>query len=270
MFMDFIILPVFIILGFIIGSFLNVVVLRYNTQKSLGGRSACMSCQNKLQWYELVPVFSFFALRGRCRTCQTKISMQYPLVEIVSGAIFGFIFWKFKEVFYVDPLIFAFTYSYYVTIFSILLVITVYDIKHKIIPDVLAFIFGVFAFVGMFFFDSSSFNPLNSFYPHIPSLADFLAGFVISLPFAFFWWVSRGEWMGLGDAKLALGLGFLLGFAGTLSATVIAFWSGALIGVLLVLIRKVSGMKSEIPFAPFLVFGAFLVFVFGLNLFAIL
>ena len=171
-----------------------------------------MSCQNKLQWYELVPVFSFIALQGRCRSCKTKISMQYILVEMISGLIFGLLFWKFKEIFYVDYLVFAFTYSYYIAIFSILLVITVYDIRHKIIPDVLVFIFGVFAFVGMFFFDASATTAVTFFSPHIPALSDFLAGIIISLPFACFWFFSNGTWMGLGDAKLALGLGFLLGF----------------------------------------------------------
>src|SRR3989344_1035853 len=88
------------IFGLIIGSFLNVVIYRINTRKSLHGRSACMSCQNQLLWYELIPVFSFLGLKGRCRNCKTKISIQYPLVELMTGLIFTFLFFKFQHIFY--------------------------------------------------------------------------------------------------------------------------------------------------------------------------
>lgn len=258
---------VFTLFGLIIGSFLNVVIFRYNTQRSLGGRSSCMACQNRLRWYDLVPVFSFFILQGRCRSCKTKISTQYPLVELTAGLIFGLIFWKFRDLFFIDSLIFAFTYAYYTVIFSLLLVITVYDIKHKIIPDTLSFIFGVFAFVGMFFFQSGDMIFPAYFDPHIPTLYQFFTSFAIALPFALFWFFSKGTWMGLGDAKLAIGLGFLLGLGKLLSAAVIAFWSGAIIGVFLILVKKIGGMKSEIPFAPFLVLGTFIAFVFELYIF---
>src|SRR3990167_9306340 len=96
---------IFFIFGTIIGSFLNVVIFRMNTQKyffgSFGGRSACMSCQNKLKWYELIPLFSFFTLKGRCRTCRTKISVQYPLVEFISGLVFAALFFKFQDLLFI-------------------------------------------------------------------------------------------------------------------------------------------------------------------------
>lgn len=260
-------LIIFSVLGLIIGSFLNVVILRFNTNKSLGGRSGCMACQKELNWYELVPVFSFFALQGRCSGCKTKISIQYPLVELSTGIIFGLLFYKFGSLFYIDTLLFAFTYAYYTIVFSLLLVITVYDIKHKIIPDLLAFIFGVFAFLGIFFFDNTI--TAGAFYPHIPTIAQFFGSFVVAVPFALLWLVSGGRWMGLGDAKLAVGLGFLLGCAKVLSGTVLAFWIGAVVGVVLIATKKLHGIKSEIPFAPFLALGALIVFIFDLNLFAV-
>ena len=269
--MTFSIIIIFFILGLIIGSFLNVVILRYNTDRSLGGRSSCMSCQNNLSWYELIPIFSFFALKGRCKTCKTKISIQYPLVELISGVIFASLFWKFSSLFYLDTLIFAFTYAYYVIIFSILLIICVYDIKHKIIPDTLVFIFIAFSFVGMFFFNLRDYG-LN-FFPHIPSFFEFLGTFIVALFFASIWLISHGKWIGLGDAKLALGLGFFLGMIKVLSATVLSFWIGAIVGIILIILNKINGlsnkinMKSEIPFAPFLVLGAFLVFLFNFNFF---
>lgn len=251
---------IFFTLGLIIGSFLNVVICRYNTNKSLGGRSICMSCQNKLCWYELIPLFSFFALKGRCFSCKSKIGAQYPTVEFITGLIFGLLFLKFQDVLYLNILAFAITYVYYAVVFSILIVVAVYDLKHKIIPDMLAFILGVLAFVGLFFFSSSV------FYPHVPGLWEFLSGPIIALPFALLWLLSSGSAMGLGDAKLALGLGWLLGISRILSAVLVSVWSGAIIGILLVLFSKKYGMKSEIPFAPFLFFGVLIAFLFELHL----
>lgn len=264
--MALLLLATFFVLGLIIGSFLNVVILRMNTSKSLGGRSACMSCQNKLHWYELIPLFSFLTLRGRCRTCRTKISIQYPLVEFLAGLVFAMLFYKLKDLFFLSAPIFAVTYIYYAVMFSILIVISVYDLRHKIIPDILSLIFGALAFVGLFFFSDFAFHP------HVPSMLQFLSGVFVASPFAFFWAISGGRWMGFGDAKLALGLGWLLGISMAFSGLVVAFWSGAIIGIALIIFNKNSkagkwGMKSEIPFAPFLVVGAFLAFIFELNLF---
>ena len=262
----------FFILGLIIGSFLNVVIFRLNTARSLGGRSGCMSCQNKLEWYELIPVFSFIGLKGRCRNCKTKISIQYPLVELVTGFVFAGLFLKLADLFLANSSSFIFSFIYYAVMFSLLLVIAVYDLRHKIIPDMLVLLFGVLAFLGLFFFkinDLSAF-PILAF--HVPSMMEFLSGIFIAFPFAFFWLISSGRWMGFGDAKLSLGIGWMLGLAQALSGLVIAFWSGALIGIILMIVFRHSkmgkmGMKSEIPFAPFLVLGAFIAFLFGLNLF---
>ena len=252
---------IFFVLGLIIGSFLNVVILRFNTERSFGGRSACMVCLNKLSWYELIPVFSFLGLRGRCRNCKTKISIQYPLVELVAGLIFTALFLKFQDVFFANTIIFSFTYAYYATAFVLLLIVAVYDLKHKIIPDTLALLFGILTFLGLFLFGS------YGFYPHLPSIWEFLSGLLIAAPLALFWLVSRGTWMGLGDAKLAIGLGWLLGLSRALSGVVVAFWVGAIIGLSLVIFSRKHGMKSEIPFAPYLVLGTLIAFLFELHLF---
>jgi leader peptidase (prepilin peptidase)/N-methyltransferase len=255
---------IFFVFGSIIGSFLNVVILRYNTHRNFGGRSACMTCKSELKPYDLIPVVSFCALKGRCRNCKTKISFQYPLVETVCGLIFSLLFLKFSFLFYTSTLAFSFTYAFYATIFSLLLVIAVYDIKHKIIPDMLAVFFGVLAFLSLFLFDSYGLNL------HIPSTLDLLSGVVMAAPFALLWLVSKGTWMGLGDAKLAIGLGFLLGMSKVLTGLVLSFWTGAIVGIILMIFSKKYGIKSEIPFAPFLMFGTFLVFLFGIQFFPIL
>ena len=254
---------IFFVFGLIIGSFLNVVIFRFNTGRSFRGRSGCMTCQGKLCWYELIPLISFIALRGKCKNCKTKISIQYPIVELISGLIFAGLFLKFQDIFFINTLVFSISYAYYATMFSILLVIAVYDFKHKIIPDTLSLIFNILAFIGIFFFSS------YLFYPHIPTVLEFLSGLLLALPFALLWLVSKGTWMGLGDAKLALGLGWLLGVGEILTGAIVAFWSGAIIGIILVIFSKRHGMKSEIPFAPFLVLGMLIAFLFELHLFPI-
>jgi len=253
----------FFIFGLIIGSFLNVVILRYNTEATFGGRSACMNCQNSLRPYELIPVVSFFILKGRCSSCKTKIAIQYPLVELATGLIFAGLFWKFQDLFFLSAIPFAVTYAYYATIFALLVVIATYDLKHKIIPDKLSLVFGVVSFLSVFFFVN------YNFLPHMPTFLGLISGVLVSLPFALIWFLSRGAWMGLGDAKLAIGLGYFLGFSSVLSAIVLAFWSGALIGVFLIVFSLRHKLKSEIPFAPFLVLGAILIFLFEINLFPI-
>jgi len=254
---------IFLVFGLIIGSFLNVVIFRLNTEKGFHGRSKCMNCRKQLCWYELFPIFSFLFLGGRCKTCKTKISLQYPLVELLTGVVFALLFLKFQNIFYTDALIFAGTMAYYASMFSLLIVIAIYDIRHKIIPDILALVFGVLAFVGLFLFSSFGFNP------HIPTILEFLAGIIIAVPFALVWLLSKGVWMGLGDAKLAIGLGWLLGLSRVLSGVVVSFWSGAIIGLLLIAFSKKHSVKSEIPFAPFLVLGAILAFLFELHLFPV-
>lgn len=266
-----IVTAIFFVFGLIIGSFLNVVICRLNTSRSLGGRSACMNCQNKLKWYELIPLFSFFILQGRCRTCKSRISIIYPLVEIVTGLIFIFLFIKFQDIFFISPPIFTVTYLYCAVMFSLLLVIAVYDLKHKIIPDLLSFIFGLLAFLSLFFFDRNGLlgsSAFTLFYFHIPPLLEFLSGVFIALPFYLLWLFSRGAWIGLGDAKLALGLGYFLGLYVAFSAIVLAFWAGAIVGLCLIIFKKGYGMKSEIPFALYLVLGTFLTFTFDLCIFA--
>ena len=124
-------LPIIIFgLGLIIGSFLNVVILRLNTGRSIAkGRSACPRCSNTLSWYELIPVFSFLGLRGKCRSCKAPISFQYPLVELLSAIIFVLLY---SKIFLVEGFSFLtlLSFVFACTVASLLLVIFVYDIRH--------------------------------------------------------------------------------------------------------------------------------------------
>lgn len=242
------------IFGAVIGSFLNVVSLRWNTGMGVKGRSKCFSCGKGLVWHELIPIFSFAAQKGRCKKCKSKISWQYPVVEFLSGAVFTLIFVKFPPV----DVAAAITTLLYLLITALLIVITVYDIRHKIIPDGLSYTFAAIAFVGLFFGGATVF--------HLPLLINVLAGPLCALPFALLWAISKGQWMGLGDAKLMLGIGWTLGFVAGVSSIVLAFWIGAVVSVvwMLVMFRKIKG-GYEIPFAPYLILGMYIVLLFGVS-----
>lgn len=222
-----------------------------------------MNCQHQLCWYELIPLISFLGLRGRCKVCKSKISKIYPAVELTTALTFAGLFFKFQDVFFSNLGSFLITYAFYAVLFSLLIVIAFYDLRHKIIPDRMSLLLGLLSFIGLFLFNS------NGFYPHMPSLTDFASGLVIALPFFLFWLLSKGTWMGLGDAKLAVGLGWLLGLSRVLSGVVLSFWMGAAFGIILIFGTRQYGMKSEIPFAPFLVFGSIVAFLFELHIFPI-
>ncbi len=240
------------VFGAIIGSFLNVLALRLNTGLSLGGRSACPTCRHVLAWYELIPIMSFLILRGRCRECGARISYQYPLVEFLTGLLFISIYTIYGLTLYATLL---------VIVFSLYLVIVVYDLRHKIIPDSLVYICIVLSAVGSWL--------------SVNSVLDLLSGPILFVFFASIWLLTQGRALGFGDAKLVASFGFLLGAAQAFSAVVVAFWIGAVFGLFAMFLTRLypllSGgkgltMKSELPFAPFLVLGAWLSLIFNLDL----
>lgn len=239
-------LSVFVfIFGTIIGSFLNVVALRFNTGMGVHGRSQCFSCGYTLTWHDLIPVFSFLAYRGKCRSCKSPISYQYPLVESLMGVLFVLLFWKFS---YSIGLLVL-----HLIISSVLMVAVIYDLKHKVIPNILSYIFIILSGISLFFTG--------------PSLLG-AAGILISLPFWFIVLVSKETWMGGGDAKLAMGIGWLLGISQGISALILATWIGALVGIPLLFIKKKGGTikRIEIPFAPFLILGMYIALFSGIDI----
>ncbi|MFA6386430.1 MAG: prepilin peptidase [Candidatus Paceibacterota bacterium] len=254
------------LLGTIIGSFLNVIIFRFNTGKTIvSGRSICMTCNRTLRWYELIPLFSFLIQSGKCRRCAEKISHQYPLVEFITGLMFVLVAYHFIPIIFFSPLLYLLIVVLFAFIFSILIVISVYDIRHKVIPDKLVFIFSLTAFLSIFI-NYSDFGTLFV----LPSASAILAGPLLALPFFFIWLLSRGKWMGLGDAKLMLGLGWILGIYMGLASMILAFWIGAIVGLFIMFfLKKKVSMKTEIPFAPFLIISAFIVFLFSIDIFTL-
>jgi leader peptidase (prepilin peptidase)/N-methyltransferase len=256
--------------GVSFGSFVNVLIFRLHSGARVSGRSKCLSCSQTLRPRMLIPLFSFCMQRGRCAYCGVRLAIQYPLVELALGILFVVVL----SVHCFDPLsttlggVLLFIGD--LLIWSILLAITVYDLRHKIIPDSFSFALALVAGITLVLKLSLGLVPdyLLPFWDNaIPAWVDFFAGPLLALPFALLWYFSRGRAMGLGDAKLVWGLGWFLGLPFAFSAVVIAFWIAFFPSLLLLLLRaKQFSMKSEIPFAPFLVLGALAVYACHINI----
>lgn len=266
------------VFGAIIGSFLNVLILRFGTGFSASGRSRCFSCNRVLGVIDLVPIVSFVFLGGKCRTCYSRVSFQYPLVEALTAFIFVLIYISFFGNSDVLTLLTLLKIFFSCIVASVLIVITIYDLRHKIIPNPYVYAFIALGVIATLYRVWLSF-PLGV---SIPLILDILSGPLLFLFFYALWAVSKGKWMGFGDAKLVLGIGLLLGFWSGFSAVMIGFWIGALFGIALMLLPKVLPdlrlkgnriavtMHSEIPFAPFLILGMAIAFFFHINVFFIL
>ena len=243
------------IFGTIIGSFLNVVSLRFNTGTGIGGRSKCMSCGTTLTWKELVPLFSYTLQLGKCKKCKSKISWQYPLVEFIGGILFVLIFISFPPV----DLLTGITTFIYIVASCLLLVVSAYDIKHKIIPDQFVYSFVLLSLINLCIGGSS--------YLHVPSISAFIAGPLLALPFALLWLISRGTWMGLGDAKLVLGIGWFTGIGMGINAVILSFWIAAFVSIIWLFVTYGRfKAKTEIPFGPYLILGMYLVLIFKIQI----
>jgi leader peptidase (prepilin peptidase)/N-methyltransferase len=243
------------IFGLIVGSFLNCVIYRLERGESfLKGRSYCPHCKHILSWQDLIPIFSFLILKGKCRYCQQKISLQYPLVELATALVIFFTFFNWNWTW-----INIWTGVYLLIIVCFLILIFVFDLKHYLIPDPLIFLPIFFTLIYQFF---KIYNFGNWNFSHLLNLA------LAILP-AFFFLVliliSKEKWMGFGDFKLAIFLGLFLEFPKILVSLFLSFLIGATIGLGLIFAKKKS-LKSEIPFAPFLVFGSFLTLFWGQKL----
>ncbi len=248
--------------GLIIGSFLNVLILRWG-KRGLGGRTSCMSCERTLSWYDMIPVFSWFALHGTCRTCNARISVQYPIVEALTAILFAVIG--------VSSLVLG-AQVFSCAMAALLIAIAAYDLRHTIILDAWVFTFAALAFISQ-----ALFTPQGEF-----GILMLLSGPIVAAPLFALWLFSRGAWMGFGDVKLALGMGWLLGPLYGVAAVFFAFVIGATFSLPLLFLsshmwRKIAAritptlsspkfalgftIKSEIPFGPFLVASTLIIWL---------
>ncbi|EKE25439.1 MAG: hypothetical protein ACD_5C00160G0001 [uncultured bacterium] len=247
---------IFFILGLIIGSFLNVVVYRLEAVESLMGRSHCPNCRKKIKWFDNIPVISYIMLSARCRDCGEKISWQYPLVELATGAVFATL-----GNYFFNPIDFSswFLVSYYLVISSILMVIFVYDFKYMEIPMIVLWVGVILSLFFSLYSDSQSFQNIVSI-TDLKTFSGILGALVAG---GFFWSLaaySKETWMGFGDAYLGILVGLVVGWPNVWAAMMLSFVIGAAVSVALITFRKKT-MKSQVPFAPFLITGTFLAVV---------
>lgn len=230
---------IFGVLGLVMGSFGNVLICRVPNQESIRGRSHCTACKRTLSAWELIPVLSFLALGGSCRTCHKKISWQYPLVEIVSGILFVLAYWH-------EPASPAAAIVLALAIW-LLFLMGIIDGRTGLLPDSLNL---PFVALGIAY---------GAMHPPFDVSGVLLGGGL----FLFQWLGSRGKWIGSGDVILGTGIGALLGAWDYVALFLfLAYVAGGIVAaVLLGLGRK--GLKSHLSFGPFLSGSAIVVVLYG-------
>ena len=247
---------IFLIFGLIIGSFLNAVIYRLNAVESLLERSHCPHCKKKVRWFDNVPLLSFILLSARCRDCGEKISWQYPVVEVTTGIIFALIGNYFFDLNFFSSWLLT---AYYLVIFSVLMIIFVYDLKYMEIPMLILWIGVSISLIYFIYSDSQSFHAATSILD-LRTISGLLGGLVAGGFFFALASYSNETWMGYGDAYLGLLAGLVVGWPNIWGALMLSFTIGALISVGLIAVRRKT-MKSQVPFAPFLITGVFLMII---------
>lgn len=276
------------VFGTIIGSFINVLVDRTDTKESpFRGRSFCPFCHKTLAWWEMVPVLNYFYLKGKCSSCHYKLSIQYPIIEFLTGLLFALAYWRFFRFPLISPHLFTvfnlenilillnlFFWFYWLFIF---LTISLYDLKKYLILSevlipaiIISFLWRVFVGVMISIKHFSFLSQINLLlgsqtyvfgnYSYFLSLIlgiSISAGLIAALVY-----LTKEKAMGWGDAILAVFIGIILGWPEALIALIIAFLSGGFVSLILMAFKKKT-MKSYLPFAPFLSFGAVTVMLFG-------
>ena len=282
--MDSVTYVILFMVGVAVGSFLNVLTLRFSPEEGEGnlfkhvyGRSHCPHCGKELQWYELVPLFSFLLQRGHCRSCGAGLTLQYPIVELLGGLIFVLVPYNLLPGHPLLPVPY-FLITTWILVLLALLTMSVIDFHHRIIPDSINIFIG-FSGVALicykYFFGSigeklGSGSFLGSYTLMFPLGSSFPLNSVIGLIFGLgflgaLFVISGGRGMGLGDVKLAAALGLLMGWPDIALALILAFITGAVLSLTLIFTKRKS-IKDYVPFGPFIALGVVLVFFFGYEI----
>lgn len=252
------------IIGLFIGSFANVLIYRIPLGKPwVAGRSYCPKCKHKLYWYDLIPLFSWIFLHRKCRYCHKPISFRYPLIELTNAGLWGIIgltastpyghlgLWNLGY----QNNISLITTLLFLILSTCLLVIFVIDIQHFIIPDNLTITIAIISLILIL---------IQPNYNSQQLITNLLWGLGAFSFFFLLHFITRGKGMGWGDVKFSFVMGLLLE-KNVLVALMIAFVSGAIIGILL-LATKIAKPQQPIPFGPFLVFGTIIGLIYGSQL----
>lgn len=232
------------IIGLVVGSFLNVLIYRSKEDKLstiFFSRSYCPKCKHLLAWYDLVPLFSFLSLKGKCRYCQATISSQYPIVELINALLYIILFLFFGL---------SLSFGFYAIVFSILLAVAVHDIQTQYTPEILVWVALGLAIVGILLVGKVNIISLLIG----AAIGAGVPGFLVL--------VSKEKWMGAGDIKIGLILGLILGYPLAILGLFLAFLIGAFVGIIYVKVRG-GDLKDSLPFAPFLILSTFFALLYG-------
>ncbi len=242
--MEVYIFPFLFILGAIIGSFLNVCIYRIPRRESIVFPSShCPSCNRAIKYYDNIPIVSYILLRGRCRYCGERISLQYPVVEIITGILLVALFKRF-DISLKVPILFIFI--------TTLLVISIIDLKHRVIPNQLSLGFIIIGLILSPFLQGP-----------VESIIGILVGGGLLFSIAYIYQLlTHREGMGGGDVKLLAMIGAFLGWKGAVFSLFAGSLTGTLIGIF-IMVLKGGDTRYAIPFGPFLSLGAFAYIFWG-------
>jgi len=238
-----------IIFGAMIGSFLNVCIHRLPKEESIvRPGSHCPKCNTPIQFYDNIPLLSYLLLRGKCRYCQVSISIQYPMVEAITALSSFFLFITFGV---------SLSFFYYFSFVAALIAITVIDLYHQIIPDVISLPGIGIGLLG------------SLIIPRIPFFESLIGiisgGGSLFLVATIYQWLFKREGMGGGDVKLLAMIGAFLGWKAVILTILLSSFIGSIIGITVMLIKG-KDFKYAIPFGPFLSLGAVISLFWGENL----
>ncbi|MDR2427098.1 MAG: prepilin peptidase [Endomicrobium sp.] len=237
----------FFLTGLVLGSFANVCIYRMPLNLSIvKPRSSCTVCKKQIKWYDNIPIMSYIILHGKCRYCKEKISITYPIIELLTGLLFVLLYHFYG----LTPAFFLFCFMTFC-----LVVISGIDYYYQIIPDIFPLMLTVAGFLLSFFNVSLGEHFMQKF---LNAFIGFIAGggslFLIGLLGQFFF---KKEAMGGGDIKLMAGIGAIVGWQRALFAIFIASFLGSILGLFLILTKRVE-RKGYMPFGPFLAVASYI------------
>jgi prepilin signal peptidase PulO-like enzyme (type II secretory pathway) len=239
------------IFGLLVGSFLNVVILRTKKEEGfIKGRSKCLQCGHQLSWWENIPILSFVFLVGKCRECKKQINWQYPLVEFTTGILF-FLAYRVVLISNLGLQAAIVELLFYWGVIAFLVIIFVYDLKYMIIPDrfVVSGVVFVFIMQVINFLIKYGVEDMQRLIYFLSQLV--ISGIIISGFFYIQYFVSKGKWIGGGDVTFGFLMGIILGWPYGVMALMTSYVLGMIVVLPLLLFKK-KDMASEIPFGTFL------------------
>jgi len=263
------------VFGGIVGSFLNVVIHRVPNEESIVfPNSACPKCKTAIKAYDNIPILSWLILGGKCRSCKAPISARYPAVEFLTACLFLLVYWQIG----LSPIL-----PVYLVFVAAMIALIFIDAEHMILPNVITYPLLVLALLVRIlfpivfpenYFSDTQFFPATLFAEQPAWIVSLFGAVVGALVGGGSLWLVGAVWkalrgvdaMGLGDVKMMLGVGALLGWRLAFLSIFMGAFAGAVIGVIVIARQKDKDLQTQIPFGIFLGIGSILSLLFGEQL----